>query len=87
MNARKTSPVFLERRSYRRRRLLDALRLLPVLGVVLWMLPVLWPTGLDETTAPVSMSMAMLYVFSVWLVLILLSAALWIWLRMLDRLQ
>ncbi len=70
-----SSPVFLERRSYRRRRMQDAQRLLPVLGLVLWMVPVLWPSG-DEA-APVRMSDAIYYVFGVWCVLIGLSAWLW----------
>ncbi|ASM71798.1 MULTISPECIES: hypothetical protein [Roseobacteraceae] len=70
-----SSPVFLERRSYRRRRMQDAQRLLPVLGMVLWMVPVLWPSG-DET-GHVSMSAAICYVFGVWCVLIGLSFVLW----------
>ena len=56
-----SSPVFLERRSYRRRRMQDAQRLLPVLGMLLWMVPVLWPTR-DET-GHVTMSAAIYYVF------------------------
>lgn len=70
-----SSPVFLERRSYRRRRMQDAQRLLPVLGMLLWMVPVLWPTR-DET-GHVTMSAAIYYVFGVWCVLIGLSFGLW----------
>ncbi|KEJ95689.1 hypothetical protein [Pseudosulfitobacter pseudonitzschiae] len=70
-----SSPVFLERRSYRRRRLQDAQRLLPVLGMLLWMVPVLWPTR-DET-GHVTMSAAIYYVFGVWCLLIGLSFGLW----------
>lgn len=64
-------PPFLERRSYRRRRLSDAARLLPVLGTVLFLLPVLWAAGPGGTTARSG-----LYLFGSWFVLILIAAAL-----------
>ncbi|MEL6452836.1 MAG: hypothetical protein AAFQ19_16405 [Pseudomonadota bacterium] len=72
-------PVFLERRMYRRRRVMDALRLLPILGVLLWMLPLFWPTATDAPggPAPMRMSHAVIYVFVVWAGLIAASAALW----------
>lgn len=80
-------PVFLERRSYRQRRLTDAARLLPVLGVLLWLVPLLWPqggggaaTGAEEVAA-VSMSDAVLYIFGVWVFLALAS---WLVSLMLD---
>ncbi|MEM6760471.1 MAG: hypothetical protein AAF601_13415 [Pseudomonadota bacterium] len=69
--------VFVERRSYRRRRLMDALRLLPILGVMLFMLPLFWPTTADEAVATVPMSRAVTYVFLVWAVLIVVALALW----------
>ncbi|WP_147110974.1 hypothetical protein [Tateyamaria sp. syn59] len=71
--------LFLEKRSYRRRRLKDALRLLPVVGVLLWMVPVLWPSGASHPAdpTPVAMSSAITYVFVVWVLLILAAAALW----------
>lgn len=73
------TPLFLERRSYRRRRMMDALRLLPVLGVLLWLVPVLWPNGNDAAQAPaaVSMSGAVIYIFAVWAGLILIAFSLW----------
>ncbi len=56
--------VFLPRSTYRRRRVLDALRLLPILGMILLALPVIWHgTGQDNVTA-------MTYVFGSWAVLI-----------------
>lgn len=58
-------PVFLERDTYRKRRLIDAARLLPVFGALFWGLPVLWGPG-GATT-----SMAMLFIFGVWLVLVI----------------
>lgn len=72
--ARKPLPVFLERGSYRKRRLMDALKLLALLGTVLWMIPTLWPDTSDSTVEPVATSRALFYVFGVWIVLIGLSA-------------
>lgn len=65
-------PVFLERRSYRRRRLMDAARLLPILGAMLFLVPLVWPTAGDEAAIddPVRTSVAMIFVFGVWAVLI-----------------
>jgi hypothetical protein len=61
-------PLFLARRTYRRRRLMDALRLLPWLGAFLFGLPLLWG---DPTAAQ-----GLLYLFAVWALLIVLSFAL-----------
>ena len=68
--ARPGKSVFLARRSYRRRRLRDAAQLLPVLGVVLWMIPLLWPRGAE--TGQLN-STALLYIFGVWIGLILMA--------------
>jgi hypothetical protein len=73
---RAARPVFLERGSYRRRRLLDALRLVPVLGVILWMIPVVWPEGSVVGAEPVRMSRALFYIFGIWCVMIALAAVL-----------
>jgi len=59
--------MFLERRTYRRRRLMDAARLLPVVGLLLFMVPLLW--ALNRTDAAATSS-TMVYVFAVWAVLI-----------------
>ncbi|MGA9410281.1 MAG: hypothetical protein WBV78_07535 [Roseobacter sp.] len=72
--ARKPLPVFLERNSYRKRRLMDALRLLALFGAVLWMIPTLWPNASDPMAQPIATSTALFYVFGVWIVLIGLSA-------------
>ena len=66
-------PLFLARRSYRRRRLRDAARMLPVFGAFLFLLPILWAPGLTERrdTAPDG-----IYLFVAWFVLVLLAAAL-----------
>jgi hypothetical protein len=68
---------FLEKRSYRRRRMTDALRLLPILGLWLFMVPLLWPGAAARLTGMgVSMSSALIYIFAVWTGLIVLCAAL-----------
>lgn len=67
-------PIFLERETYRRRRIMDAARLLPLLGVALFALPLLWPTSEDaDLSDPVPMSAAVLYIFGSWAFLILLA--------------
>lgn len=81
MGKEQSPPVFLERRSYRQRRLMDALRLLPLVGMLMWMVPVLWPVAEmsvdSDGVAPIKMSQAITYVFFVWLALILATAGLW----------
>ena len=74
MPARANRTLFLARASYRRRRLIDAARLLPVLGAFLFLLPVLWApaegmngTGRDTATDG-------LYLFAAWAVLIVFAA-------------
>ncbi len=64
-------PLFLARRSYRRRRLIDAIRLVPVLGAVLFMLPVLGSAGHVGATFGGG-----LYLFASWAFLIVLTAVL-----------
>ncbi|WP_298836838.1 hypothetical protein [uncultured Roseobacter sp.] len=76
MAPRGQPPVFLERGSYRQRRVTDAVRLLAVLGAVLWMIPLLWPTGEVAEGTGMPMSRALSYVFGVWLLLICIAAAL-----------
>ncbi len=63
-------------RAYRRRRLTDAARFLPVLGLFLFILPALAAgSGEAETTAD-----GLVFVFSVWGLLIVASASLSRWL-------
>lgn len=61
-----------ERQTYRRRRLMDIARLLPVLGALLLALPLLWPEASTHPAARggVSMSSAIIYIFAVWIGLI-----------------
>lgn len=62
------APLYLARETYRRRRLTDAARLLPVVGIVLIVLPLLWTSsdGAGPGTAG-----AKLYLFSVWFGLVI----------------
>lgn len=63
--------LFLARAPYRRRRLRDAARVLPVLGLFLLLLPLLWTPD-----ARMALSAGdVIYFFTVWLVLIALAAA------------
>jgi len=62
-------PVFLARRTYRRRRLADAARILPVLGGVLFCVPLLWKGG-DRAPGTAE---TMLYVFGLWAGLVAIS--------------
>jgi hypothetical protein len=74
-------PVFLERQTYRMRRMMDAVRLLPILGLALWMVPLMWPLQQgDESGAKdgLAMSTALLYVFGVWASLALMGWVLWL---------
>ena len=59
-------PISPSETSTRQRRVIDAANLLPLLAIVLVVIPILWATG--RTT-----SSALVYVFSVWMVLIGLS--------------
>lgn len=77
-------PMFLERQGYRQRRLIDAARLLPVLGVILLAVPLLWPeadtssTGLGEGSPGDGLptSRAIIYIFVTWAGLALASGLL-----------
>ncbi len=69
-------PVFLERQSYRRRRLMDAARLLPLLGILLFVIPLLWPVPDPDVPGGdgVPMSSAMIYMFAAWAAMIVVIA-------------
>jgi len=68
-------PLFLQRASYRQRRLRDAARLIPCIGVILWLLPLAWPVASQGEGESVGAS-GLLYIFGVWFLLILVSAIL-----------
>jgi hypothetical protein len=62
-------PVFLAPATYRRKRLRDAARLLPVLGAALFLVPLLWTPA--DAPGGVGNARALLYMFAVWAGLIL----------------
>lgn len=63
-------PIFLERAAYRRRRLQDAARLLPIVTICAMLVPVwLLPKALSGATG-------MVILFLLWLAVIVTSAAL-----------
>ncbi len=62
---KRRQPLFLERESYRKRRLIDAARLLPVLGFLALCLPILWAE--NRLT-----SGGVIYLFGIWIGLIVL---------------
>lgn len=70
MAAPPRQPLFLARSSYRQRRLRDALRVLPVAGVILFTLPLLWPRGPEGP----GNATVLIYLFSVWALLVLAGA-------------
>ncbi|MEZ5752034.1 MAG: hypothetical protein R3D60_08730 [Paracoccaceae bacterium] len=61
-------PLFVERTAYRRRRLMDGARVLPVVGFILVLLPVLWTRNDAHNTANEAV-----YLFCLWLVLVIVA--------------
>lgn len=61
-------PKFIARDAYRLRRTIDAARLLPILGLLLFLLPVLWVGGATRG--------GFIYIFIVWMGLIVGAAVL-----------
>ena len=73
MSRKPTPPLFLQRASYRQRRIRDAAKLLPFAGIVLLAIPLAWSAGQTEDGIGAG---GLLYVFGVWLFLIILTAIL-----------
>jgi hypothetical protein len=67
----KRATLFLPRPEYRRRRLVDAARLLPVLGGFLMLLPILWAPGGEQGR---NTARDGIYLFVVWALLVGLAA-------------
>jgi hypothetical protein len=73
MKRRPQTPVFLPQSNYRHRRLRDAARIFPFVALVLWCIPLAWPTaGGDDRIG----SAGVIYVFGVWVFVIVVSALL-----------
>jgi hypothetical protein len=68
---RPRAPLFLKRGSYRKRRLRDAARMLPILGALLLLVPILWSPGETERADTARDG---LYLFAVWFGLVLVAA-------------
>lgn len=68
--ARAPKPLFLARSTYRRRRLADAARALPVFSALLLVLPLLWPPGARTLAHDLG------YLLVLWLAMIFASALL-----------
>ena len=71
MSDKRTQSLFLERKGYRQRRLRDVARMLPVLGGILWTIPLMWRQQGEEA---VSNATALQYIFCVWVLVIGLTA-------------
>ena len=76
MSLRGEKGIFVERKRYRQRRLVDGLRFLPVVAAWLFMLPLLWPVADAAPDVAKPMSSALVYVFWVWVSLIVVAACL-----------
>ena len=70
------APLFLAKSGYRSRRLSDAARLLPVLGLFLLVLPAFWSTPQADGAAQTTTAQVGVYIFAVWAGLIGVAAAL-----------
>lgn len=79
-------PLFVERDTYRARRTMDAARLLPVFGAILWLglLPLIRTKPVEATDGGTT-SITVLFLFGVWIVLIALAAVLSRPLSRIDR--
>ena len=70
MKRPRSAPLYLAREGYRRRRLMDAARMLPIAAAFLMALPVLWaPTEAAERDTALNT----VYLFALWLVLIVVA--------------
>lgn len=74
------APVFVARRAYRQRRLADAARLLPIIGAVLFCIPLLWRNG----DAAIATTTVMFYLFGLWIALAVIAGVISRFLRPSD---
>lgn len=66
MSAQSKANIFLERSNYRQRRLQDAARLLPVVGIIVVLIPLLWSDHENQGT-----SFGLIYIFGAWALLVI----------------
>ncbi|WP_108263603.1 hypothetical protein [Mangrovicoccus ximenensis] len=76
-------PLFLERQSYRRRRLVDASRAVPVFGIILFFVPLLWPQ--PEPGEATGLAERGIYLFLAWGLLVAVTGVISV--RLQSRLQ
>jgi uncharacterized membrane protein YozB (DUF420 family) len=69
---RPSRPLFLARESYWHRRLMDASALLPILGLLLFMMPLLW--SLSPAGERPGLAAQTVYLFVVWFALVAAAA-------------
>lgn len=69
----KQAVIFLERNRYRTRRLVDGLRLLPILAAILWVVPAIWT---HDSQNPPGIAQVAIYFFSTWAIMIALCLVL-----------
>lgn len=75
---RPPAPLFLERETYRRRRLADAARILPIAGLIAVLLPALWTRapGAAGDAPALNTAQEAVYLFVLWGVLVVFAALL-----------
>ncbi|SFS04813.1 hypothetical protein [Yoonia litorea] len=73
MSRKSPPPIFLQRSSYRQRRLRDGARLMPFVGGVLWAIPLAWS---GSSTTQDGGTSGLLFIFGVWVFLIAVTALL-----------
>ncbi|WP_242511854.1 hypothetical protein, partial [Rhodobaculum claviforme] len=73
--------LYLARAGYRRRRAMDAARLLPFVGIFLLLLPRLWGEGAVDAPPGAATAREGVYLFVVWAGLVVAAAVLARWLR------
>ncbi|MCY4304666.1 MAG: hypothetical protein OXC62_07820 [Aestuariivita sp.] len=79
---------FLSRKSYRQRRIIDAAKLLPILGIILFFLPLLWgnsPQEAGDKQYTITVTEVAVFIFCVWLFLIFLTFTLGIKLKGIEN--
>jgi hypothetical protein len=65
MAPRPAAPLYLARESYKRRRLIDAQRLLPIILFLLYLLPLVW--GGEDSGSPIGLGVrSYVHVFVIW---------------------